>query len=99
VSVKLEQILDEDAGDEGRSVARIDRENASSAVEGPADAKPAISATTWEHCGAKLAKALHRKAVRVIERVGIGKSKRKFQLKGVEAYYAQYAPQCLLSVD
>jgi phosphoribosylformylglycinamidine (FGAM) synthase-like enzyme len=32
----------------------------------------------WEHCGIKSAKALHRKAVRAIERAAIGKSKRKF---------------------
>jgi hypothetical protein len=72
--------FDEDAGDAGRSVARIDRETASSAVEGPADTKPATSATTWEHCGTKLARALPRKTVRAIERVGIGKSKMKSRI-------------------
>jgi hypothetical protein len=49
-------------------------------VGGPPDAKPATSATTWEHCGTKSAKALHRKAVRAIGRVGIGKSKRKSRM-------------------
>ncbi len=68
-------------GMQGEVSPESNRENACSAVEGPADAKPATSATTWEHCGTKLAKALHRKAVRAIERVGIGKSKRKFQFR------------------
>jgi hypothetical protein len=34
-----------------RRVARIDGENASSAVGGPPDAKPATSTTTWERRG------------------------------------------------
>src|SRR5271163_1551820 len=55
--------------------ARIDKKNASSAVEGPADAKPATSAPTWEHCGAKLAKALNRKAVRAIDGVELENQK------------------------
>jgi hypothetical protein len=56
-------------------------ETAFSAVGGPPDAKPATSATTWEHCGTQWAKALHRKAVGAIERVGIGKSKRKSRFR------------------
>jgi hypothetical protein len=36
---------------------------------------------TWEHCGPKSAKTLQRKAVRCIERVGIGKSKKEIPLK------------------
>jgi len=35
-----------------------------------------LAATTWEHCGTKSAKALHRKAVRNVEGVGIGKSQK-----------------------
>jgi hypothetical protein len=51
---------------------------ASSAVEGPPDANPATSATTENTAEQKSAKALHRKAVRAMERAGVGKSKRKF---------------------
>jgi hypothetical protein len=36
---------------------------------------------TWEHSGPKSAKTLQRKAVRSMEQVGIGKSKRKSRLK------------------
>ena len=50
---------------------------ASSAVGSPPDAKAVFPRNTWEHCGPKSAKTLQRKAVRSIERVGIGKSKRK----------------------
>ena len=38
-----------DAGDAGRSVARIDGKTAFSAVRGPSDAKPASSRTTGNH--------------------------------------------------
>ena len=53
---------------------------ASSAVEGPARRETGHFRNYWEHCGTKSAKALHRKAVRAIERAGIGKSKRKFPI-------------------
>ena len=54
---------------------------ASSAVGSPLRRETGPSPHYWEHCGTKSAKALHRKAVRSIERVGIGKSKRKSRLK------------------
>jgi hypothetical protein len=59
--VKSGANFDDYAEDAGRSVAGIDGENASSAVGDPHDAKPATSATTWEHGGTKSAKALQGK--------------------------------------
>jgi hypothetical protein len=46
----------------------------------PPDAKPGHFRNYWNTAEQKSAKALHRKAVRAIERAGIGKSKRKFAL-------------------
>jgi hypothetical protein len=43
----------------------------------PARREAGLSPHYWEHYGPKSAKTLHRKAVRAIEQVGIGKSKRK----------------------
>jgi hypothetical protein len=51
---------------------------ASLAVGKPARRETGHFRNYWEHCGIKSAKALHRKAVRAIERAAIGKSKRKF---------------------
>src|SRR5215471_14227656 len=64
---------------------------APSAVGSPPDVKPATSATTWEHCRTKSAKAVLRKAVRAIERVEIGKSKRRSRLKLLDGYWTHFA--------
>jgi hypothetical protein len=53
---------------------------ASSAVGEPTRRETGHFRNDWEHCGTKSAKALLRKAVRAIERAGIGKSKRKSRL-------------------
>jgi hypothetical protein len=54
---------------------------ASSAVESPPRRETGPSPHYWEHCGPKSAKTLQRKAVRSMERVGVGKSKRKSWFK------------------
>jgi hypothetical protein len=50
---------------------------ASSTVGEPAQRETGHFRNYWEHCGTKSAKALHWKAVRAVERAGIGQSKRK----------------------
>jgi hypothetical protein len=69
----------DDAGAQGGSVARIDGENSIFSRREPARHEIGLSLHYWEHCGPKSAKTLQMKAVRSIERVGIGKSKRKFR--------------------
>ena len=50
---------------------------------GPARRETGNFRNYWEHFGTNSAKALQRKAVRAIERVGIGKSKRKSRLRPI----------------
>jgi len=67
--------------DAGRSVARIDGENGSFSRREPAMTKPAPPPHYWERCGPKSAKPCRGKPFDLQNGVGIGKSKRKCQLK------------------
>ena len=59
-------IFDDDAGDAGRSVARIDGENSIFSARDPARRETGLSLHYREHCGPKSAETLQRKAVRSI---------------------------------
>jgi len=63
--------FDDGAGDAGRSVAEIDGENTIFGRRESARRETGHFRNYWEHCGTKSAKALHRKAVRATERLGI----------------------------
>jgi hypothetical protein len=66
-----------ETGDAGRSVAEIDRENRIFGRREPARRETDLSPHYWEQCETKSAKTLPRKAVRSMERVELGESKRE----------------------